>query len=98
VTGAFELVLGGLPIRRATQVRTLGKNAEKAGRFFDNPDSVGLLVFLINPDLEIRRITEDVNRVRLKQGAREEKAQEHQEISDDESPHATPDNAPSQLP
>jgi hypothetical protein len=98
VTGAFELVLGRLPIRRATQVRALGKNAEKAGRLFDHPNSVGLLVFLINSDLEVRRITDDVYRVRLKQDTREEETQEHQEIGDDESPHATPDDTPSHLP
>jgi hypothetical protein len=79
-------------------VRALGKNAEKTGRLFDYPNSVGLLVFLIDPDLEVRRITDDVYRLRLKQGAGEEKAQEHQEIGDDESPYATPDDAPSHLP
>src|SRR5208337_2402876 len=98
VAGAFELVLGRLPIRRATQVRALGNNAEKTGRLFDHPDSVGLLVFLINSDLEVRRITNDVYRFGLKQGAGEEKTQEHQEIGDDESPHTTPDDAPSHLP
>jgi hypothetical protein len=39
-----------------------------------------------------------VYRLRLKQGAREKKAQEHQETGGDESPHATPDDPPSQLP
>jgi hypothetical protein len=98
VTGTFELVLGRLPIRRATQVRALGKNAEKTGRLFDHPNSVGLFVFLINSDLEVRRITDDVYRLRLKQGAGKEKAQKHEEIGGDESPHATPDDAPSHLP
>jgi hypothetical protein len=79
-------------------VRALGKNAEKTGRLFDHPNSVGLLVFLIDPDLEVRRITDDVYCLRLKKDTREEETQEHQEIGDDESPHATPDEPPSRLP
>jgi hypothetical protein len=78
-------------------MRALGKNAEKTGRLFNHPNSVGLLVFLINSDLEVRRITDDVYRLRLKQGAGEEKTQEHQKIGDDESPYTTPDDAPPHL-
>src|SRR5207247_349536 len=80
VARAFELVLVGLPVRRATQMDAARVDHEQPVGLLRHPDAVSLFILLVNAKRKVRRITDGVNRARLKEGAGEEEPQKHEKV------------------
>src|SRR5207302_7636922 len=62
---ALELVLAGLPFRRATQMSATGENDEEPIGLLDHPDAIGHQEALIHTQTEIRGIADGENSIRL---------------------------------
>ena len=73
VAGALELVLAGLPFRRAAQVGAARKDHENAVGLAHHPDAVGHQKTLVDAQIEIRRETDGEDGIGFVQGARERK-------------------------
>src|ERR1017187_3839101 len=84
---ALELVLAGLPVGRASQVGADGRDHEDALGVAHHPNTVVFLKFGIDPEAEIRRVADQKFGFRLVERAREEEAQEHQEIDAQRAQH-----------
>ena len=80
VAGTLEFVFAGLPIGRATQVRASGKDREYPLGVPDYPDAVRLLESGIDAKSEVGRITDNENRIGLKEGPGKKEPEKHEEI------------------
>jgi hypothetical protein len=94
VTRTLELILAGLPFRGATQMRATGEDDEEPVRLLDHPDAVAHQELLIDAEVEIRRIANGKDGIRLIKRPREEEAQEHQEIDTEITADGRPDHPP----
>src|SRR3989442_13958434 len=61
VARALELVLAGLPFRRATEMRAAGENDEQSVRLLDHPDAIGHQEALVHAQAEIGGIADGEN-------------------------------------
>src|SRR6266478_523252 len=93
VARAFEFVLAGFPIRRATEMRAARVDDEDAvGRAVD-PDAIFLLPLGIDAQRVVGRITDLEDGGRLEERAGEEKTQEGDKPGSQESCDRTPHKA-----
>ena len=97
VARAFEFVLAGLPIRRASEVRADGVDNKETIGCFNNPDAVLLLPLRIDADAVIARRADAHDVRRLENRTRQEEAQEHQKACAEETRDARPDDAAAYL-
>src|SRR6185436_2148464 len=88
VTRAFELVLARLPVGCASQVRADRRDDEDAFGIAHHPDPVLVLKFGIDPETEVRRITDQKLGLRLEERSQKEEPQEHQKIHAQEAQYA----------
>src|SRR5208283_6231989 len=90
-------VLRRFPVRCAAQMRAAPEDYKDAVGFANHPDAVLSLEALIHARLEIRRVPDFENCAGFEKCARKEKAEEHQKISGEKTPNATPDNSAPQF-
>lgn len=89
---AFELILAGLPIRRASQVSASGVNHKEFLGVSNDPDAILLLKFCVDPKTEIGWISDSEDGAWFEDGARKKEAQEHHEAGGKEPAHGGPNN------
>ena len=87
VTGALELVLTRLPVRRAPQMRTDRRDHEDTLGVPHDPDAVLVLKLGVHAEAEIGGIADREAGLRLIQSARQKEAQEHDEVHAQKSQH-----------
>src|ERR1700752_703580 len=79
MAGALELVLTGLPVGRASQVRAARIDHKQAIARAIHPDAEPLLPLGIDPEGVVRRIADLERRARFEKGARQKEAEECEE-------------------
>src|SRR5436190_3147650 len=97
VTGAFEFVFAGLPVRRTSQMCAARVDDKQSIGSLIDPNTVLLLILGIDPQGVVAWKSNFESAGRFKYGARQEEAHEHQEAGGQESRDAGPDNPPTNL-
>src|SRR2546423_1991933 len=97
VARALELVLARLPVGRAAEVRAAREDDEQALGVLHNPDAPLLLPLRVHADGVVAGEADAEDARRLEEGARQEEAQEHQEVYGEEREDAAPDYASAEL-
>jgi hypothetical protein len=92
MTRAFEFVLTGFPVGRATQVGATSINDEQPFRVAYDPNPIVLLEFSIHTETKIGGVANAENGLRFKKRSGEEEPQEHKEIGSQKPQDARGDN------
>ena len=95
MTGALEFVFARFPVGSTAQVSATRIDNEQTLGIAHYPYPVVFLILRVYAITEIRRITDPENGIGFEENARKKVAQEHEEISPQESQGAGNDNAAS---